>query len=146
MAGNQAEVQKRLREAHAGGLCYRCRRKPTRPGRVTCAECKVRDRVQKGRERSRFKDACVAAYGGACATCRSAVDLTIDHVHGRGAEHAAEHKHRNSLQFHRWLHRNNFPPGFQVLCRGCNASKGRGESMAPVSAPLRQRTLFGGEA
>lgn len=102
------------------------------------------DRAQKLRQRTKFKGLAVEAYGGRCAEPECAApfdDLTIDHVDGRGAEHSAEHKIRNSLQFHRWLAQRGYPTGFQVLCRGCNARKGR-KSAEASSAPRCQLTLF----
>lgn len=49
--------------------------------------------------------------------------LTIDHIEGGGAEH------RRSIggggtNFYRWLIKNGFPPGYQVLCYNCNNAKG----------------------
>jgi len=47
--------------------------------------------------------------------------LTIDHIYGDGNKHKEEIKRRN---FHPWLIKNNFPPGFRVLCFNCNCSLG----------------------
>lgn len=48
--------------------------------------------------------------------------MAIDHINGGG------HQHRKSLgvggNFYSWLKRNNYPPGFQVLCHNCNLAKG----------------------
>jgi len=46
--------------------------------------------------------------------------LTIDHINGNGA------KHRLKIGPHinRWLIKNNFPPGYRVLCFNCNCSLG----------------------
>jgi len=61
-----------------------------------------------------------------CACCGiSGLDfLTIDHVGGGGAAH------RKSIgflgqggKFYRWLVKNDFPPGYQVLCYNCNLSR-----------------------
>jgi hypothetical protein len=62
------------------------------------------------------------AYGGACACCgeREPAFLTIDHLDGGGCEHRRELKTKN---IYRWLVRNKFPAGFQVLCWNCNLAK-----------------------
>jgi hypothetical protein len=66
-------------------------------------------------------------YGGnppKCACCgESHIEfLSIDHIKGGG------NKHRKSLsgnrEIYRWLIKNNFPEGFQILCHNCNLSKG----------------------
>ena len=48
--------------------------------------------------------------------------LTIDHIHGGGRKHREEVGFGKS--FYRWLIKNNFPKGFQVLCYNCNCAKG----------------------
>lgn len=47
--------------------------------------------------------------------------LCIDHIKGGGT------LHRKSIgeNLDRWLIRNNFPEGFQVLCHNCNTAKGK---------------------
>lgn len=64
-------------------------------------------------------------YGGKCACCgESQIDfLAIDHIDGGGNEHRRELGISNGTSFYSWLKRENFPPGFQVLCHNCNFSK-----------------------
>ena len=69
------------------------------------------------------------AWPPSCACCGTPDDLSIDHVNGDGAEHREAlfgDPKRASHQFWCWLIREEFPAGFQVLCRPCNTSKGRG--------------------
>jgi len=63
------------------------------------------------------------AYGNCCQCCGESVYefLAIDHVNGDGAKHRKEIGERN---LYRWLIKNNFPSGFQVLCHNCNFAKG----------------------
>lgn len=68
-----------------------------------------------------------AHYGASCACCGSLARLTIDHVRGDGLEHRRRIG-PGTCALYRWLIRNEFPAGFQTLCRPCNASKGRGRS------------------
>ena len=70
-------------------------------------------------------------YGPSCACCGSTENLSIDHVNGDGAEHREElfgnERYGGGWKFWLWLVQNDFPPGFQVLCRSCNLSKGKGQ-------------------
>ena len=72
------------------------------------------------------------AYGGACSCCGETelAFLTIDHVNGDGAEHrrqlAAEVGSswgQAGAPTYRWLRKNGFPEGFQVMCANCNCGK-----------------------
>lgn len=60
-----------------------------------------------------------------CAHCRiTDIDvLCIDHIANDGAEHRRIIGHNYGANFYRWLKKNNYPGGFQVLCRNCNWKK-----------------------
>jgi hypothetical protein len=62
-------------------------------------------------------------YGRTCACCGTADRPTIDHVNGDGREHREE----IGRKIYRWLVENDFPSGFQTLCRPCNISKRDGD-------------------
>ena len=49
--------------------------------------------------------------------------LTIDHVNGGGTQHRRQLR-ENGMTIYRWLIKNNFPPGYRVLCMNCNTSIG----------------------
>lgn len=49
--------------------------------------------------------------------------LSIDHVNGGGTAHRKELSQKGT-RFYLWLRRNNFPPGFRVLCYNCNIAIG----------------------
>ena len=52
--------------------------------------------------------------------------LTIDHVNGNGNETSKMlGMPRGGSELYRWLVRKGFPPGYDVLCANCNASKGK---------------------
>lgn len=68
-------------------------------------------------------------YGGnhpKCACCGEDIIefLTIDHIYGGGTQH--RNKVGYGYKFYQWLIKNNFPDGFQVLCRNCNWAKSHG--------------------
>ena len=76
--------------------------------------------------RGNVRDEVYAAYGGyKCACCGETekLFLSIDHINNDGAEHRRTHKLKTGEQLHRWLRRNNFPSGFQVLCMNCQWGK-----------------------
>ena len=66
-------------------------------------------------------------YGGnppKCFCCgeNNTEFLCIDHINGNGNKHRREIKSSGGSHFYRWLVRNNYPPGFRVLCHNCNMS------------------------
>jgi hypothetical protein len=80
------------------------------------------------RRNKEARDQVLAHYGMACACCGATDRLTIDHVNAGGRAHRIElfgHP-GGSGAFYHWLIANNFPPGYQVLCRRCNSSKATG--------------------
>jgi hypothetical protein len=46
--------------------------------------------------------------------------LSIDHLKGGGRKHRAE----IGMRIYRWLKKNNYPPGYRVLCHNCNQAIG----------------------
>lgn len=65
-------------------------------------------------------------YGHECTCCGTSERLTIDHVNGDGKAHR-EQLRGGSPALYRWLIKNDFPEGFQVLCLRCNQSKSNGD-------------------
>jgi len=69
----------------------------------------------------------MAAYGGFCTCCgeKTLEFLTLDHINNDGAAHRKELLGRNvgGNVFYKKLRLLGYPPGLQVLCWNCNASK-----------------------
>jgi hypothetical protein len=91
-----------------------------------------------------LRDRVLAAYGGpkcACPYCKDGdiLDfLTIDHIENDGAAHRRMIG-KGGAPTYRWLVRQGFPPGYQVLCWNCNRSKhANGGVCAHVLAHLLQ--------
>lgn len=65
----------------------------------------------------------LVAYGGKCTCCGEDHPnfLAIDHVNNDGAEHRKTVGSGGPM--YRWLIKNDFPEGFQVLCHNCNVAK-----------------------
>lgn len=59
-----------------------------------------------------------------CCGINEIVFLTIDHINGGGRKHIKSIVEiRGGTNFYRWLRKNNYPDGFQVLCYNCNCGK-----------------------
>jgi hypothetical protein len=73
----------------------------------------------------------IGHYGGKCACCdiSNPVHLTIDHINGGGNAHAREIG--RGVALYRWLRREKFPAGFQVLCANCNHGRARNGGICP---------------
>lgn len=70
-------------------------------------------------------------YGGetpACACCgeKTIQFLSIDHIRGGGKQHLLEIGKGKIAgnRLYKWLYKNDYPSGFQVLCYNCNLSRG----------------------
>jgi hypothetical protein len=88
----------------------------------------------------RLRDAVFSHYGRCCACCGSTADLTIDHVDGTGTQHREElygNAHCGGVHFYKWLVEQDFPGGYQVLCRSCNSSKRRGAQCRLAHGEIR---------
>lgn len=83
-------------------------------------------------ERNRLKVDVFSHYSKGkirCNRCGYSKDiraLELDHVEDSGNSHRTEvlgDYHRAGTTFYRWLKKNNYPKGFQVLCANCNRIK-----------------------
>lgn len=91
-------------------------------------------------QHARIKDAVFAAYGGyICACCGENEHkfLTLDHVNNDGASFRrkiAGNRQAAGYTTYRWLARNGFPSGYQVLCMNCNHGKRMNGGICPHQA------------
>ena len=133
------------------GLCIDCPNKAAM-NRVRCNNCLTRtnrwkkdnklaiqeyqrkwckgniDHTRKyARERMRgIRKEVLIAYGNKCIQCGEVRQgcLELDHIGNNGAEHRRELKIKGgSNAMTQWLHRNNYPSGFQILCGNCHRLK-----------------------
>lgn len=82
---------------------------------------------QKSKYRNQVKLDAMQHYGSICACCgETRIEfLSIDHIDGNGSNHKKEVSYgRGGANFYIWLKKNNYPPGFRVLCHNCNQSLG----------------------
>jgi hypothetical protein len=108
-------------QAKMDGICTSCFKDKAKSGKSQCPKCIDYQRRYAREE----KWIVINAYGGKCACCgESGIEfLQIDHIHGEGRKHREQIK-KDGIAFYRWLFKNRFPKGFQVLCANCNSAKG----------------------
>jgi hypothetical protein len=102
-------------------------------------QARASERKSHRRKHQENRDAVLDHYGRACSCCGTTDNLCIDHVNGGGTAHriALFGSASDSSKLYRWLVRQGFPPGFQVLCMRCNSSKANGPSCRLDHAALR---------
>lgn len=85
-------------------------------------------------KRRNQKLAVLNAYGGPICSCCGESEvtfLTMDHIAGDGASHRREIWGVNAGTIYRWLIKQGFPPGFQVLCFNCNYGRHANGGVCP---------------
>lgn len=80
-------------------------------------------KINRKAKRYAERKAAIDHYGGSCKCCGETVFgfLTIDHINGGGSAHR---RSINRYQIYRWLRKQGYPSGFQILCYNCNCAKG----------------------
>lgn len=105
------------------GMCMHCGGKPAIPKQTRCEDCNVFHREKSRGHLLAHKNAVFSHYGTRCACCGETepLFLTVDHMNDDGYIHR---KTIRSSSIYRWLVKNKFPDGFQLLCWNCNCAKG----------------------
>lgn len=86
------------------------------------------EQLRKGKEREERRRRIVIEHysdgENCCACCGEShmIFLTIDHLNNDGYK-KINGKRLSGMHLYRWLIENNYPSGFQVLCRNCNWAK-----------------------
>ena len=95
----------------------------------------VRKRLNDKNYRERVRYRVIYHYSNGKLVCNCCglneyESLSIDHIKGGGKKHREElfQWHSSSRDFYLWLQVNGYPEGYQVLCRRCNSSKGKGKA------------------
>ncbi len=103
------------------GVCTRCGKSPLWENTKRCFGCLE----EKRKEDRGLRVEIIRVYGGQCACCmESRIEfLCIDHINGNGAEHRRNETGGTGVNTYRWLRKNNYPEGFQILCWNCNSAK-----------------------
>jgi len=87
------------------------------------------DRKAGKKYRVKQKILVINHYGGKCVCCgeTNLVFLTIDHINNNGSTHRKE----IGSNLARWIIKNQYPIGFQVLCWNCNLGKHLNNGICP---------------
>lgn len=103
---------------------------PFYKGANMCSECQ-KEYLTGYRLLSRIR--AILAYGSkspkcACPGCNQnkLMFLTIDHINRGGTQQKKQLKLAGN-SFIRWLAKNSYPSGYQVLCHNCNMARGTGK-------------------
>lgn len=131
------------------GKCNNC---GTTPVSETCKElcetCRLLALTRSREAAHKNKVTVMAHYGQSKCNCCGESELeflTIDHIDGCGARHRRSISNFTELsgeKFYRWLIKNNFPSGYQVLCFNCNFGKyvnGECPHHATIKIPITRR-------
>lgn len=82
----------------------------------------------------RLRDEAIMAYGGHKCACCGEIEplfLTLDHINNDGCKWREANKDHRGATLFRWLKRNNWPKGYQILCLNCNQGKHRNKGICP---------------
>lgn len=125
---NAQACRRRYKKRKNKGLCVTCGKYPAIDGKVACGQCSEKHRRYCSENHDKLRHEIFMAYGGyQCACCgeiKHPAFMHIDHINGGGNEHRRQIGGHSGGKFYRWLKKNNFPEGFQVLCADCNTAKG----------------------
>jgi hypothetical protein len=87
------------------------------------------DRWKSAKYRAKLKNKIISHYSNnkikcACQGCSvTEIEfLTIDHINGGGNKHKRQENMKGGSGLYKWLIKNNYPDGFQVLCYNCNCA------------------------
>lgn len=123
-------------EVHLKGMAYRIKNKKKIQEMRSKYKEKYRDvinaKIREHHKKTRWqlKTEIINHYSNGtmqCACCgeKHIEFLSINHINGGGNKHRREiGMSGGGVTFYRWLAKNNFPEGFNVLCYNCNLSLG----------------------
>ena len=116
--------------------CYKARVKARRTGPDRQRVLDMDNRAYR-KKRKEIRDQVFEAYGGYRCVCCGETEplfLSLDHIENDGGEFRREvFGKRTMAGYHtyRWLLRNNFPPGIQVMCMNCQHGKLMNNGVCP---------------
>ena len=135
MKSRAVEQKTRYTNRKENGLCIRCG-KPIVQGLSQCDPCRTVRNKYHIKLNQQLKQDVFRAYGGEKCSCCGETEisfLAIDHINGGGEQQRK--KIGGGTAFYRWLKRNKYPVGFQVLCHNCNHGKHINGGICPHKRP-----------
>lgn len=118
----------RYKKLKLANLCVRCA-EPIKIGQVRCDKCNKKHNIDNKTSDVKLKKETFEAYGGSRCSCLGCNEhrlefLQLDHIDGNGNQHRKQINSKGGKSTYRWLRKNNFPPGYRVLCANCNSAFG----------------------
>ena len=111
------------------GVCVTCGGIP-RDGLILCDDCNTKTKSHTKKTYWNLKNKILLHYCQGtpkcmCPQCPITAPelLTVDHIKGGGRKHIKSLRTAGGTGLYQWIKKNNFPPGFQILCGACNMSK-----------------------
>lgn len=127
MPKEKIERNKKIRELRDSGLTYREIGERMGITKQFAYQVLYRERtlVAFKKYQKHIKQLVLEHYGTKCAMCGMSETryLTIDHINGLSEEEKTHRSNRSGHNLYLRLKRDNYPPGFQVLCFACNIEK-----------------------
>ena len=109
------------------------------------AALRAAESAKTKRNQNRCRDEVYGAYGGYRCNCCNETErmfLSIDHIDNDGAEERKSGKYSGGgSAFYNWLRKNNFPPGYQVLCMNCQVGKHKNGGVCPHQTTLTLKEI-----
>lgn len=120
--GCTAENRQIFLRRKANGICTHCGSRQATPSKTKCGHCQQSYNTHARERDRRLRAIVLTHYGFMCQCCGEAREqfLAVDHINNDGNSHR---KALRKTSINPWLVRNNFPPGFQLLCHNCNMAK-----------------------
>jgi hypothetical protein len=129
--------RERIKQTYAArkaeGKCTACG-EPAVSGKLNCQECLDKHRERGNARTTQLKQEAFTAYGGAfCACCGEdhPLFLQLDHIHNDGAQKRKAGEDGLGATLYAQLKNRGWPPGYQVLCAGCNWAKDKNNGVCP---------------
>jgi hypothetical protein len=107
-------------------ICVSCSAPVLTGNSPLCPVCRKKQNAHARVLRSTSKFVVFNHYGGFVCSCCGTTEpefLTLEHLNGGGTKHRREVGYGSD--FYRWIIKNNFPPGYAILCMNCNFAKGK---------------------
>ncbi len=117
-------------------LCTSCsKNKPIR-GKNKCNVCTNKINKKQRVQREQLKIEVINHYSKGlnkcnCCSANNFKFLTIGHINNDGAKEGREIEYSFGSSFYRWLKKNKYPKGYQVLCWNCNCGRAQNGGICP---------------
>ncbi len=125
--------KQRYNRLKSQGLCKECMAPVATLGDINCLQCRQRASEKTKIRNFKLKVSVFEAYGGVKCNCCGEANikfLTMDHINNDGNVHRQSNPEAGP-GLYRWIAKNNYPEGFQVLCWNCNLGKAHNNGVCP---------------